>query len=168
MERKSQIRLKESGVEISINVLFPFVKKSLSEIDLDKIYANRKNFMLKVLESYRDYLITVLRNRMKACVNYLFKHREDIIYNDGNQIVYSRKDGSTNSFNVSSYMAMQDCMFALEQRNFDAITDNRVWCDQLIKAICNDRDTNKEDAGVVKFSNLISILCECHAMNNPS
>ena len=166
MERKSQIRPTENGVEISINVLFPFTNKVLSEINLDKIYSDRKDFVLKVLESYRDYLITVLRNRMNTCVNNLFAHREDVVFNDGNEIVYSRKDGSTNSFNVPSYMAMQDCMYALEYREFNSIADNKVWCDQLIKAICNDRDTNKEDAGTIKFSNLISVLCECHAINN--
>lgn len=165
MKNKSQIRPTENGVEISINVLFPFVKNASSEIDLDKIYFDRKEFMLNTLKSYRDYLVTVLRKRMNACVNNLFEHRKDVVFNDGNQIVYSRKDGSTNSFNVPSYMAMQECMFALEQGNSDAVADNKVWCDQLIKAICNDRDTNKEDAGTIKFSNLISILCECHAMN---
>lgn len=161
MERKSQIRPTENGVEISINVLFPFANKALSEIDLEKIYSDRKEFVLKVFESYRDYLITVLRNRMNACVNNLFAHREDVVFNDGNQIIYYRKDGSTNSFNVPSYMEMQDCMHALEHREFNSIADNK-----LIKAICNDRDTNKEDAGTIKFSNLISVLCECHAMNN--
>ncbi len=166
MERKSQIRPTENGVEISINVLFPFIKKSLSKIALNKIHSDRKEFMQKVLESYRDYLMTVLSDRMNACVNNLFVHREDVVSNDGNQIVYLRKDGSLNSFNVPSYMAMQDCMYALEHREFNSIADNKVWCDQLIKAICNDRDTNKEDAGTIKFSNLISVLCECHAMNN--
>ena len=166
MEKKSQIRSTENGVEISINVLFPFVKKSLSKIDLNKIHFDRKESMQKVLKSYRDYLMIVLRDRMNACVNNLFEHREDVVSNDGNQIVYSRKNGSLNSFNVPSYMAMQDCMFALEQRNFDAIVDNKVWCDQLIKAICNDRKTAKNDIDTIKFSNLISILCECHAMNN--
>jgi hypothetical protein len=164
MKKESKIRSTENGVEISINVLFPLKNSEASEINTEEIRQRNQGFALDVIGSYREYLIKVLNNRMQACVNNLFNHRDDVVFNDGQQIVYKRKDGSHHSFNVPSYMQMQDCLFALEHGMYKDILRNKVWIDQIIKAICNEPDVAKEDKGTIKFSDLISVLCEIHSM----
>lgn len=168
MKKESKIRSVENGVEISINVLFPFKNDETSEINVEEIRQRNRGFALDVIGAYREYLIEILNNRMQACIENLFNHRDDIIHNDGHQIVYKRKDGSLHSFNVPSYVSMQDCVFALEHGMYKDFISNKVWIDQTLKAICNEQETCKDDKGTIKFSDLVSILCEIHAMpGNP-
>ena len=100
---------------------------------------------------------------MAACQGNLVRHLDDIEYSDEcGHIVYRRKDGSTGTFNVPSFNAMKDAVVALKQSRWRDFKNTPVWIDQTIKALMNDPEQDHSDIGKLKYSDLVSFLCEAH------
>ena len=133
-----------------------------SDYDLDKARMEAKEFPRKLLRVYKDVLIGALTRRMQACLHNLANHLEDIVYADEEgHIIYRRKDGSLGNFNLLSFNAMKDCIILLDQA-LPVVLGNPIMVDQLLKALLNDTEQHHEDRGTYKYSELISMLCECH------
>jgi hypothetical protein len=118
---------------------------------------------LKVVDAFQFRLRELLIRRANACLSLLQSHVKDIIFNDGFQIAWRRKDKTIGYFNVPTFEAMQRGIEMLEKDNIEEFMNDFAVVDQALKAICNDPDVNRSDAGECKFSELISTLMEIHS-----
>lgn len=161
---KTQFIENEKSLEMSLTILIP--KKGWkpvgSDFDIDKYKSDNVGRMMDILGSFSDIIKSSLERRMAACQQNLINHIQNVEFNDGRHIVYSRKDGS-GTFNVPSFQGMQDCIKALQESQFKSVLKNKLWVDQILKALLNDVEQHHEDQGVFKYSDLISMLCELHA-----
>ena len=153
----------DRNLEMSLTILIPKKEWGGSDFDIDKCNQNNIGYMTDMLGMYSDKLITVLQNRMQACQQNLINHLNDVEFNDGQHIVYRRKDNTLGSFNVPSFKAMQDCVKALENSAYKSVLQNKLWIDQILKALLNDPDNKPVDRDEFKYSNLVSMLCELQA-----
>lgn len=163
--KKIQFVENEKNLEMSLTILIPKKgwKPAGSDFDIDKYKANNVGRMMDLLGSFSDVIKASLERRMEACQQNLINHIQDVEFNDGRHIVYHRKDGSCGTFNVSSFQGMQDCVKAFKESQFKSVLKNKLWVDQILKALLNDTEQYHEDQGVFKYSDLISMLCELHA-----
>jgi len=165
MKKTTQFVENERNLEMSLTILIP--KKGWKEVgsdfDIDKFRVDNVGRMMDILGSFSDIIKSSLERRMEACQQNLINHIQDVEFNDGKHIVYNRKDGSCGTFNIPSFQGMQDCVKALEQSQYKSILKNKLWIDQILKALLNDTEQHHEDQGVFKYSDLISMLCELHA-----
>lgn len=150
--------------ELSMTVQIPFCnKQSGSDFDLDKSRKRAEAWLFDLIGSFAPLMIASLERRMKACQENLIRHLDDVEYSDEcGHIVYRRKDGSTGNFNVPSFKLMQDAVKALKQSCWREFKDNPWWIDQTLKALLNDTEQNHNDHGKLKYSDLVSFLCEAH------
>lgn len=155
----------EKSLEMSLTILIPKKgwEEAGSDFDIDKFRVDNVRRMMDILGSFSDIIKNSLERRMEACQQNLINHIQDVEFNDGRHIVYSRKDGSCGTFNVPSFQGMQDCIKALQESQYKSILKNKLWIDQILKALLNDTEQHHEDQGVFKYSDLISMLCELHA-----
>lgn len=155
----------EKSLEMSLTILIPKKGWNLagSDFDVDKIKSNNVGRMMDILGSFSNVIKESLERRMEACQQNLINHIQDVKFNDGQHIEYSCKNGSYGTFNVLSFQGMQDCVKALKESQFKSVLKNKLWIDQILKALLNDTEQHHEDQGVFKYSNLISMLCELHA-----
>ena len=154
--------------ELTLNVQIPFCNKQKgSDFDIDKSRKRAEAFAMDLIGSFSKRLIGSLKRRMQACQENLIRHLDDVEYNDEcGHIVYRRKDSSTGTFNVSSFKAMQAAIKALKESCWWEFTNNAYWIDQSLKALLNDTEQNHTDEGIFKYSELVSLLCECHMLGN--
>ena len=150
--------------EMNVNIQIPFCNKQKgSDFDLDKSRRRAEAFLFDLIGSFSTRMIASLERRMYACQENLIRHLDDVKYSDEcGHIVYSRKDGSTGTFNVSSFNAMKDAIVALKQSKWREFKDNPFWIDQTLKALLNDTEQDHSDCGKLKYSDLVSFLCESH------
>lgn len=155
----------ERNLEMSLTVFIP--KKGWTEagpdFDVDKYKSDNVGRMMDLIGSFSDIIKESLERRMAACQQNLVNHIQDVEFNDGRHIVYRRKDNSFGTFNVPTFQGMQDCVKALEQSQYKSVLKNKLWIDQILKALLNDTEQHREDQGTFKYSDLISMLCELHA-----
>lgn len=163
METKINVYPENQYTELTLNVQIPFVNRAGSDFDIDKAQKRRESWAFDLIGSFSKRMIDSLERRMKACQENLVRHLDDVIYSDEcGHIEYARKDGSIGQFNVPSFKAMQDAVKALKQSCWRDFINNPVWIDQTIKALLNDTEQDHSDCGVLKYSNLVSFLCEVH------
>ena len=155
----------EKNLEMSLTILIPKKgwKPAGSDFDIDKFKSDNVGRMMDILGSFSDIIKASLERRMEACQQNLINHIQDVEFNDGRHIVYHRRDGSVGTFNVPTFQAMQDCVKALKESQFKSVLKNKLWVDQILKALLNDVEQHHEDQGRFKYSDLISMLCELHA-----
>ena len=153
----------EKNIEMHFTLLIP--KKSGKSVgfDLDKVRQRGTILMIDVIKAFSPRIIASLERRMQACQRNLLNHLEDIEYNDGMHICWSRKDGTGGDFNIPSFKAMQDAVKALEHSCFKDFCTRRSWIDQTLKALLNDTEQDHSDMGGFRYSQLVSILCELQA-----
>ena len=154
--------------EMNITVQIPFCNKkgSDNDIDLNEVRKKREARNWDLLGTFSKRIIASLERRMRACQENLIHHLDDVVYSDKARcIVYCRKDGSEGNFNMQSFNAMKDCVKALKQSCWRSVLENPFWIDQILKALLNDTEMDHSDEGVLKYSDLISLLCEIHLMN---
>ena len=117
-----------------------------------------------IIGAFSPLLIASLERRMEACKEKLMKNLASAYTNEyGMQIFY--KDGErTRAFNMPSFTAMEDCVKALKFSCFGEVIENRVWIDQIIKALMNDPANYQvhDDMGGFAYSQLVSLLTEIH------
>lgn len=145
----------DNKLSISFNVIIPLK-------DGKPAYCQtRDEYYIEVISKYRNILIGTLERRMQACQNNLLRHLDDIVFNNGDEIGYKRADGSMHSFNTPSFVLMQEGVESLKRNEFKSVIRNHALIEQIIKAICNDGEKlDKSDRGLVKFSDLVSVLLE--------
>ena len=150
--------------ELSMTVQIPFCNKNGSD------FRSRKRteaWLFDLIGSFAPLMIASLERRMKACQENLIRHLDDVEYSDeSGHIVYRRKDESTGNFNVPSFKLMQEAVEALKQSRWRDFKNNPGWIDQTLKALLNDTQQNHNDCGKLKYSDLVSFLCEAHIINS--
>lgn len=161
---KVQIFRENKYTELSMTVQIPFCNKQKgADFDIDKSRKRADAFLFDLIGSFSKRMIASLERRMHACQENLIRHLDDIEYSDEcGHIVYRRKDGSTSSFNVSSFNNMKEAIAALKQSRWRDFRDNPFWIDQTLKALLNDTEQDHSDKGQLKYSDLVSFLCEAH------
>ncbi len=155
--------------EMNVSVRIPFCNKRGSDldIDLDQVRKSREARNWDLLGTFSKRIIDSLERRMRACQENLIRHLDDVVYSDeAGCIVYRRKDGSEGKFNTVSFNAMKDCVKALKQSCWRDVLSNPFWIDQILKALLNDTEQDHRDEGVLKYSDLISLLCEIHLIGS--
>lgn len=142
-------------------------EKILNEKELKEIQERAKARSRDILGSFAPRIISSLERRMKACLTNMLNHSEDMYSPCGGVVQWDRKDGSRNYFSVNSYNAMLNCIKAFKNGCLDVILDNAFWIDQILKALLNDplEFQDHRDAGNFRYSELVSLLCECHMFN---
>ena len=153
----------EKNVEMSFTLLIPKKFGKGVDGDVDSFKSRAFGRMLDIIGAFSPKLIASLERRMQACQRNLLNHLEDIEYNDGMHICWSRKDGTGGDFNIPSFKAMQDAVKALEHSCFKDFCTRRSWIDQTLKALLNDTEQDHSDMGGFRYSQLVSILCELQA-----
>ena len=150
--------------EMCMTIQIPFCNKQKGQdFDIDKSRKRAEAFLFDLIDSFAPRMIASLERRMKACQENLIRHLDSVEYSDEcGHIVYRRKDGSTGTFNVSSFNVMENAVKALKQSDWRGFKDNPMFIDQTIKALLNDTEQDHSDCGQLKYSDLVSFLCEAH------
>lgn len=150
--------------ELSMTVQIPFCNKQKGQdFDLDRAQKRAEAYTFDLIGSFASRMIASLERRMKACQENLIRHLDSIEYSDEcGHIVYRRKDNSTGNFNVFSFKLMQEAVKTLRQSNWREFKDNIWFIDQTLKALLNDTVQDHSDCGQLKYSDLVSFLCEVH------
>jgi hypothetical protein len=155
----------ENGIQMNVQIGINYCNKQQHGSDFDIDAAKKHSldlYALDLIKAYSPILIASLERRMRACEENLIRHLDDIEYADNcGHIVYVRKDKTHGSFNVPSFNAMKDVVAALHKSQFNF--ENKLWIDQILKALLNDTEMHHEDKGQFKYSELISLLCELQA-----
>ena len=166
METKINVYPENKYTELTLNVQIPFCNKGS---DIDKSRKRAEAYLFDLIGSFSTRIIASLERRMRACQENLIRHLDDIEYSDDcGHIVYRRKDSSTGNFNVSSFKAMQDAVKALENSCWKEFINNSFWIDQTLKALLNDTEQDHSDIKTLKYSDLVSFLCEAHFCGSSS
>ena len=156
------IKINHENVEMTIQIPFCNTQKG-SDFDLDKSRKHAEAFLFDLIGSFSKRMIASLERRMCACQENLMRHLDTVEYADNcGHIVYRRKDGSVGTFNVPSFEVMKNAVKALRQSNWREFKDNPAFIDQTLKALLNDTEQDHSDIGKLKYSDLISFLCEAH------
>lgn len=154
---------------MSMTIQISFCNKQKGvDFDIDKSRKRAEAFLFDLIGSFAPRMIASLERRMCACQENLIRHLDDIEYSDEHgHIVYRRKDGSTGTFNVASFNSMKDAVVALKQSKWREFKNNPFWIDQTLKALLNDTEQDHSDCGKLKYSDLVSFLCEAHVNATP-
>ena len=155
----------ENGIQMTCQIGINYCNKQQhgSDFDIDAMRQRSKGYALDLIGAYSPILIASLERRMRACEENLIRHLDDIEYADNcGHIVYVRKDKTRGNFNVPSFNAMKDAVKALHQSQFKSFFENKIWIDQTLKALLNDTEQDHSDIGQLKYSDLVSFLCEAH------
>lgn len=156
--------------ELCTTIQIPFCNNEGKEATLDDFKESCKRrdaYVFDLIGSFAPRIIASLERRMKACQENLVRHLDDIEYSDEcGHIVYHRKDGSKGNFNTNSFNAMQESVAILKQSRWREFVVNFCYIDQTIKALMNDPEQDHSDVGKLKYSDLVSFLCENHSMSN--
>lgn len=111
-----------------------------------------------ILQAFRGRLIETLERRLEACQRNLLNHLSTIKSNDGDLIVYQRKDGSYGMFNPFSYSLMEKALEDLRVGKVDRLLTDSWWAMQIVEGLLNDPETDHSDSELYKFSDLVSVL----------
>lgn len=159
-----EINRENKYTEMNVQIQIPFCNKQKgADFDLDKSRKRAEAFLFDLIGSFAPRMIASLERRMRACQENLIRHLDTVEYSDEcGHIVYRRKDGSTGTFNVPSFNVMKDAVKALKQSDWHGFKNNPMFIDQTLKALLNDTEQDHSDCGKLKYSDLISFLCEAH------
>lgn len=137
-----------------LTISLPFVNKTIGG-------APKRPYLEDVLDAYKGFILEALESRMEACYTNLQNHLKDIIYSDQFCIVYRRENGTTHSFNIKSYQAMEEChevLLTMDTNKIrDGLREHGQWAEQLCKALYW---VKPEDRNGQCFGDLISCLME--------
>lgn len=165
-EERTKVSVTSNGIQIRniIDISFCNKQKKGSDFDSDKAKERGLNMMLDIIGAFSPRLIASIKRRINACRTNLLNHLNNIEYCDEmGHICYRRDDGTVGNFNTRSFEAMDDCVKALEHSRFLEFVQNKLWIDQMLKALLNDPEQDHLDCNGFKYSQLISILCELQA-----
>jgi len=118
----------------------------------------------QVLNAYSDVIIAALEARRVACLDMLTRNLDNIIHNDGHQIIFKKNNGSTHSFNTFSYEAMGNAIDMINRGEFGTLQGFHY--DQMIKALYWIE--KPADRSNISFGNLISCIMELIICGTPA
>ena len=130
------------------------------------IYSNRvhkKEYALKLMETFSGFLIGALERRMEACKKHLLEHLTDICFiSEGGEHL----EWHTGQFNVPSFDGMQCAVNMLRRDMYSEVLGNIGMIDQILKSLLNDTEQHPDRIGDFKYSELISMLMEHHVIHD--
>ena len=150
----SMIKVKENAVQIITEI-----PKMMN----DEGYNMFVNKAEKIIKAFDLRIRTLLIRRANSCLELLQSHIKDVFYNNGFTLAWHRKDGTVGYFNVPTFEGMQRAIKTLEEERYSDFIRDFLAVDQTLKAICNDPEVNRMNAGEYTFANLVSLLMEVHA-----
>lgn len=165
MRSINMIQNSENFATLTLEIEVPMrEKKSLTEEEVREIQERAKARLKDILGSFAPRIIASLKRRMKACLTHMLNHAENMYTPCEGIIQWDQKNGSHNHFSIYSYNEMLNCIKAFNNGCLDDIMKNAFWMDQILKALLLDpvEFQDHTDAGGFRYSELISLLCECH------
>lgn len=115
-------------------------------------------FVDNCMAAFSAFLIESLKRRYSACHHKLCDHADEITFTDGNTYEWP-----TGCYNVPSAEKMLDTIQLLEDEKWNAVLRDKGAVDQILKGLLNDDEPHPVRENGYKFSELVSILMECHA-----
>lgn len=149
-----KVEVKNNAVEITTTI--PLMRSSENFRSPDRA--------IDIIDAFSTRLILLLKRRGEACVKLLRSHVNEVFFNDGFTIAWHRKDKTVGYFCIPGYKNIQKAIEQLQQGDYNKFLNSHTSTDQAIKAIMNDPELDHSDAGSFKFSELVSVLCECHIL----
>lgn len=136
-----------------------FVEKL--EISTSKEFPSQSEEGL--FKAYKDTILYALNKRLNHCMSDLEENSSGILTYNASSIIYTRKDGTVNQFNLPSYKAIEKAVCLVKNDQIHDFTANQ-W-EQLVKALYWISPKNIEG---YSFSQLISYCIEnlCNEVSN--
>ena len=100
-----------------------------------------------IIKKHMDSIRNAVVLRMQSCYEKLASNAQNVLYNDGHQILY--KDATTGileSFNLPSYNVMESVVKAIDQKEFERWT--LPMLEQTLKALTLDNPRQIEFDGI--------------------
>ena len=138
----------DSTVKIVKRVTLPFKITS----DSDRPRMDYRD----VIGTFAEVIIAALTARRDACLDMLTRNIDNIVHNDGQQIIFKKNNGSYHTFNVHMYEAMGDAITFMSKGDFRFL--EREHYDQIAKALYWIE--KPADRNGISFGNLISWVTE--------
>ena len=140
---------------VELTIALPFTNKEC-------VAPRTSDRSLNIIKAYSILMLEAIEARMEACYSNLQAHLGDVVYTDEYHVEYLRKNGTSHSFNIPSYRAMEACRKVLltldAERILNELEANPAWAEQLCKALYWVE--NKADRNGQCFGDLISLLME--------
>ena len=138
----------DNNVKIVKRVTLPF--KIVSDSNRSKMdYRD-------VIGTFAEVIIAALTARRKTCMDMLTRNIDNIVHNDGQQIIFKKNNGSYHAFNVYTYEAMDDAIAFMSKGDFKSL--KKMHYDQIAKALYWIE--KPADRNGISFGNLISCITE--------
>ena len=138
----------DSTVKIVKRVTLPFIITS----DSDRPRMDYRD----VIGTFAEVIIAALTARREACLDMLTRNIDNIVHNDGQQIIFKKNNGSYHTFNVFTYEVMGDAITFMSKGDFKSL--KKMHYDQIAKALYWIE--KPADRNGISFGNLISCLTE--------
>ena len=138
----------DSTVKIVKRVTLPFIITS----DSDRPRMDYRD----VIGTFAEVIIAALTARREACLDMLMRNIDNIVHNDGQQIVFKKNNGSYHTFNVHTYEAMDDAIAFMSKGDFKSLKKKHY--DQIAKALYWIE--KPADRNGISFGDLISWVTE--------
>ena len=156
--KKIAVRPENQTVEVVVSlpfILLEGVTESNSASEQSSLgYAS------DVIGAWREFLISAIEFRLKACLKNLLKNEDNIVFNDGFSIKYKTADNAIGYFNIPSYQIMIDAIRELKCGNYITFAKNKMMVEQAIKALCESHPSDKISSSFT-YGNLVSVLMMC-------
>lgn len=148
LESIISVDFSERSVKIVKRLSVPFKRDYTTQIPrID--YAD-------VIGTFADLIINALKSRREACLDMLMRNVDNIIFNDGQQIIFKKNNGQIHAFNVPSYQAMEEAIDMIKRGEIRKMIPAHY--DQIAKALYWVEKPS--DKNGISFGNLISCVTE--------
>ena len=107
-----------------------------------------------VIGTFAELIIEALVARRFACVDMLIRNIDNIVFNDGQQIMFKKNNGQIHSFNVPSYNIMEEAINMIKKGEIRKMLPAHY--DQIAKALYWVE--KPADRNGISFGNLISCV----------
>ena len=115
-----------------------------------------------VIGTFAELIIGALKARREACLDMLMRNVDNIIFNDGQQIMFKKNNGQIHSFNVPSYEIMEEAIDMIKKGEIRKMVPAHY--DQIVKALYWVE--KPADRNGISFGNLISCVMEMIVYGN--
>lgn len=140
--------IEKRTVEITFSI--PFVNKtSPKQMSID--------YAANIVGAFRDYLVLVLEARMHALTNNLILHKDDVTFNNGELIAYSRKDNTSVVFDLNKYKAAEEAVERLNKEDYIKFITKPSLVKQVLEGL-PWVEKPEDNRGSFKYSDLVSVL----------
>ena len=117
-----------------------------------------------VIGTFAELIIEALKSRREACLDMLIRNIDNIVFNDGQQIIFKKNNGQIHAFNVPSYKTMEEAINMIKKGEIRKLIPAHY--DQIAKALYWIE--KPEDKSGISFGNLISCVTEMMICGTPT